>query len=167
MEKLILKTSTLYNLNDSETIDLGELFFDITQFKVPLSMVVPKEGINVKLEKAKNLNGELVETGKYTLIFKVYDMNFIKLVIQNGSTEIGNPITIIIEGQNDIPNLESFEDGEFIPISFKGLKVKPKKVYKKVFVGQGKAMVDAWMYDDIKIEADSYNIGKANESKEK
>lgn len=167
MEKLILKTSTLYNLNDSETIDLGELFFDITQFKVPLSMVVPKEGINVKLEKAKNLNGELVETGKYTLIFKVYDMNFIKLVIQNGSTEIGNPITIIVEGQNDIPNLESFEDGEFIPISFKGLKVKPKKVYKKVFVGQGKAMVDAWMYDDIKIEADSYNIGKVNESKEK
>ena len=69
MEKLILKTSTLYNLNDSETIDLGELFFDITQFKVPLSMVVPKEGINVKLEKAKNLKGELVETGKYTLIF--------------------------------------------------------------------------------------------------
>lgn len=130
-------------------------------------MVVPKEGINVKLEKAKNLNGELVETGKFTLIFKVYDMNFIKLVIQNGSTEIENPITIIVEGQNDIPNLESFEDGEFIPISFKGLKVKPKKVYKKVFVGQGKAMVDAWMYDDIKIEADSYNIGKVNESKEK
>ena len=65
-------------------------------------MVVPKEAINVKLEKAKNLNGELVETGKYTLIFKVYDMNFIKLVLQNGSTEIGNPITIIVEGQNDI-----------------------------------------------------------------
>lgn len=56
---------------------------------------------------------------------------------------------------------------KLIPISFKGLKVKPKKVYKKVFVGQGKAMVDAWMYDDIKIEADSYSIGKVNESKEK
>ena len=130
-------------------------------------MVVPKEAINVKLEKAKNLNGELVETGKYTLIFKVYDMNFIKLVLQNGSTEIGNPITIIVEGQNDIQNLESYEEGEFIPISFKGLKVKPKKVYKKVFVGQGKAMVDAWMYDAVKIEADSYNIGKVNEAKEK
>jgi len=167
MEKLILKSSTLYNLNDSESIELGDLFFDISQFKVPMSMVVPKEGINVKLEKAKNLNGELVETGKYTLIFKVYDMNFIKLVVQNGSTEIGNPITIIVEGQNDIPNLESFEDGEFIPISFKGLKVKPKKVYKKVFVGQGKSMVDAWLYDAIKIEADNYIIGKANESKEK
>lgn len=167
MEKLILKSSTLHNLNDSESIDLGELYFDISQFKVPVAMVTPKEGINVKLERAKNLNGELIETGKYTLIFKVYDLNFIKLVIANGSTEIGNPITIVLEGQSDIPNLESFEEGEFIPIAFKGIKVKPKKVYKKVFVGQGKAMVDAWMYDDIKIEADSYSIGKLNESKEK
>lgn len=167
MEKLILKTSTLHNLNDSENVELGNLFFDISQFKVPSSMVVLKEGISVKLEKERNLNGELVETGKYTLIFKVYDMNFIKLVIQNGSTEIGNPITIFVEGQSSIPNIESFEDGEFIQISFKGLKVKPKKVYKKVFVGQGKSMIDAWMYDDIKIEADNYIIGKSNESKEK
>lgn len=168
MEKLILKSSTLHNLNDSESIDLGELYFDISQFKVPVAMVTPKEGINVKLERAKNLNGKLVETGKYTLIFKVYDLNFIKLVIANGSTEIGNPITIVLEGQNDIPNnLENFEEGEFIPISFKGLKVKPKRILKKVFVGQGKSMVDAWMYDDIKIEADSYSIGKMNESKEK
>ena len=30
MEKLILKTSTLHNLNDSENIDLGDLFFDIS-----------------------------------------------------------------------------------------------------------------------------------------
>lgn len=111
----------------------------------------------------------MVETGKYTLIFKVYDMNFIKLVVQNGSTEIGNPITIIVECQNSLPNLESFEDGEFIPISFNGLKVKPKKAYKKVFVGQGKAMVEAWQYSELKIEADNYVIGsKANEpAKEK
>ncbi|GEM_PF-3334054 len=167
MEKLILKTSTLHNLNDSENIELGELSFDINQFKIPVSMVVPKEGINIKLEKAKNLNGELVETGKYSLIFKVYDMNFIKLVLQNGSTEVGAPVTIIVEGQSDIPNVESFEDGEFIPISFSGLKVKPKKVLKKVFVGQGKSMVDAWLYDDIKVVADNYIIGKSNESKEK
>lgn len=165
MEKLILKASTLHNLNDSENIELGELFFDLSQFKVPSSMVVPKEGVNVKLEKEKNLNGELVETGKYTVIFKVYDMNFIKLLIANGATEIGNPITIIVEGQEDIPNLTGFEEGEFIPIAFENIKVKPKKVYKKVFAGQGKAMVDAWMYDEIKIEASSYDIGKVNESK--
>ena len=167
MEKLTLKNSTLINLNDGENIDLGSLCFDLNQFKIPTAMVVPKEGINVKLEKEKNLNGELVETGKYLLSFKVYDMNFIKLVVQNGSTEIGNPITIIVEGQKDIPNLDSFEDGEFIPISFKELKVKPKKVYKKVFVGQGKSMVEAWLYDTIKIEAASYIIGKHNEAKEK
>lgn len=167
MEKLILKSSLLHNLNDSEKIELGDLNFDISQFKVPVDMVVPKDGISIKLEKGKNLNGELVETGKYSLIFKVYDMNFIKLVVQNGSTEIGNPITVIIEGQDDVPNLHKFEDGEFIPVKFEGLKVKPKKVYKKVFVGQGKSMVDAWMYDDIKIEADQYSIGSINASKEK
>lgn len=167
MEKLVLKTSSLYNLNDTETLELGDLYFDISQFKVPVAMVTPREGINAKIEKAKNLNGELVETGKYTMIFKIYDMNFIKLVISNGSTEIGNPIIIVVEDQDSIPNLESYEEGEFIPISFKGLKVKPKKVYKKVFVGQGKSMVDAWMYDSIKIEAESYIIGKGNEAKEK
>lgn len=167
MEKLILKSSTLHNLNDSESIELGGLILDINQFKVPVAMVVPKEGINIKLEKSKNLNGELVETGKYSLIFKCYDMNFIKLVLQNGSTEIGSPITVIVEGQNDIPNVESFEDGEFIPIFFKGLKVKPKKVLKKVFVGQGKSMVETWLYDAIKVVADNYIIGKSNESKEK
>lgn len=57
MEKLILKSSTQHNLNDSENIELGDLFFDISQFKVPLSMVVPKEGINARIEKTKNLNG--------------------------------------------------------------------------------------------------------------
>jgi hypothetical protein len=160
--KLVLKSSTLKNLNDSK-LDLGELELDIKQFKVPSAMVVLKEGIKIRTEKAKNLNGELVETGKYSVDFPIYDLNFIKLVIENGSTEIGNPISIIVEGQNDKPNLESFEEGEFIPISLKGLKVKPKKVSKKIFVGQGKAMVDAWVYDDIKIEADSYIIGKINE----
>lgn len=160
--KLVLKSSTLKNLNDSK-LDLGELELDIKQFKVPSAMVVLKEGIKIKTERVKNLNGELIETGKYNVDFPIYDLNFIKLVIENGSTEIGNPINIVVEGQNDKPNLESFEDGEFITISLKGLKVKPKKVSKKIFVGQGKSMVDAWVYDDIKIEADSYIIGKTNE----
>lgn len=167
MGKLFLKSSTLYNLNDAENIDLGDLNLDVSQFKIPNAMVVSKEGINVKIEKAKNLNGEFVETGKYTLIFKVYDRNFIELVIQNNSTEIGAPITIIIEGQNDIPNLESFEEGEFIPISFKNIRVKPKKVLKKTFVGQGKGNVDTWQYADIKVVAESYIIGEENGAKAK
>lgn len=53
MEKLILKSTTLFNLNDSENINLGTLNFDISQFKVPNEMVVPKEEINVKIEKEK------------------------------------------------------------------------------------------------------------------
>lgn len=163
MDKLILKNNgVLKNLNDLRN-DLGTLELDLKQFKVPGAMVVLKEGIKIRIEKAKNLNGELIETGKYSVDFPTYDLNFIKLVIENGSTEIGNPINIIVEGQNDKPNLEIFEEGEFIPISFKGLKVKPKKVSKKIFVGQGKSMVDAWVYDDIKIKADSYIIGKINE----
>lgn len=167
MGKLFLKSSTLYNLNDAENIDLGDLNFDIAQFKLPNAMVVSKEGINVKIEKTKNLNGELVETGKYTLIFKVYDRNFIELVIQNNSTEIGAPISIIVEGQNDIPNLEKFEDGEFILISFKDVRVKPKKVLKKTFLGQGKGNVEIWQYADIKIIAESYIIGEENGAKAK
>lgn len=162
MEKLILKNKTLKNLNDGK-IDLGELEFDKKQFNIPSALVVLKEGIKVKTEKTKNLNGELVETGKYTIDFPVYDLNFIKLVIANNSTEIGNPINIIVEGQDKIPNVDSYEEGEFIPISFNEIKVKPKKVSKKVFVGQGKSMVDAWVYDDIKIEANNYTIGKINE----
>lgn len=49
-----------------------------------------------------------------------------------------------------------------------GLKIKPKKVQKKAFVGQGKPMVDTWQYSEIKIEADSYTIGEVvNEPKAK
>lgn len=165
MERLILKTSKLYSLNDSESINIGDLNFDIKQFKMPTTMVVKKGDCNSRLEKEKNLNGELVETGKYSITFKVYDRPFIELVLQNGSTEIGSPISIVVENQDSEPNFDSFEDGEFIPISFKGVKVKPKRVQKKTFVGQGKPMVDTWQYTDIKIEADSYTINEINEPK--
>lgn len=167
MAKLILKTSTLYNLNDGENLDLGKLKFDIAQFKIPQEMVVSKEGVNIKIEKEKNLNGEFVETGKYTLNFKVYDRSFIELVIQNGSTEIGNPITIVIEGQENIPNLDRFQEDEFIPISFNKLEIKPKKVLKKTFLGAGKGNADTWQYADIKIVAESYIIGEENGAKAK
>ncbi|QPA58347.1 hypothetical protein [Lysinibacillus sphaericus] len=168
MGKLILKTSNLYSLNDSENVDLGEFCFDISQFKVPTAMVVQKDGCSPRIEKEKNLNGELIETGKYALTFKVYDRPFIELVLQNGGTEIGSPISVVIEKQDSLPIFDNYEDGEFIPISFMGLKIKPKKVQKKAFVGQGKPMVDTWQYLEIKIEADSYTIGEVvNEPKAK
>lgn len=168
MGKLILKTSNLYSLNDSENVELGEFYFDISQFKVPMAMVVQKEGFAARIEKEKNLNGELVETGKYALTFKVYDRPFIEIVLQNGGTEIGSPISVVVEKQESLPIFDNYEDGEFIPISFMGLKIKPKKVQKKAFVGQGKPMVDTWQYSEIKIEADSYTIGEVvNEPKAK
>ncbi|HDR7969978.1 MULTISPECIES: hypothetical protein [Bacillus] len=167
MEKLILKSSRLHSLNDSENVELGDFHFDIKQFKVPTAMLVQKDGFATRIEKEKNLNGELVETGKYAITFKVYDRPFIELVLQNGGTEIGSPITVVIEKQDSLPIFDDYEDGEFIPISFTGLKVKPKKVQKKTFVGQGKPMIDTWQYSELKIEADSYTIGEVHESKAK
>lgn len=167
MGKLILKSSKLYSLNDSENIDLGDLNLDIKQFKVPSAMLVQKDGFAARIEKEKNLNGELVETGKYTIAFKVYDRPFIELVLQSGGTEIGSPITVVVEKEDSLPIFDSFEDGEFIPISFSGLKIKPKKVQKKTFVGQGKPMIDTWQYSEIKIEADSYTIGESHEPRAK
>lgn len=167
MAKLILKSSNLISLNDSENIDLGDLKFDLSQFKVPSAMVVQKDDVTSKVERERNASGELVETGAYTITFKVYDRPFIEMVLTNGSTEIGSPISVVVENQDSLPIFDSFEDGEFIPITFKGLHVKPRKVQKKSFVGQGKPMVDTWQYSELKIEADSYIIGEINEPKAK
>lgn len=167
MAKLILKSSNLVSLNDSENIDLGELKLDMSQFKVPSSTVVQKNDFTAKVERERNANGELVETGAYTITFKVYDRPFIEMVLSNGSTEIGSPITVIVENQDSLPIFDNFEDGEFIPITFKGLHVKPRKVQKKSFVAQGRPMVDIWQYSEIKIEAEDYAIGEVNEPKAK
>jgi|SRR5699024_9490040 len=167
MEKLILKSTKLHSLNDSEKVDLGEFNFDINQFKVPNEMVVQKNDFSTRIEKEKNLNGEWIETGKYKVSFKVYDKSFIKLVLENGSSEVGSPITVVVEGQDSLPIFDEYEDGEFIPISFTKIRVKPKKVPKKQFVGQGKPMIDSWQYAELKVEADDYTLGKVNEPKAK
>lgn len=167
MSKLILKTSKLHSLNDSESINLGELDLDLTQFKVPKIMIVQKEGVSNKLVKEKNANGELVETGKVNLFFEIYDRSFVEMILNNGGNEIGSPITVIVEQQDDIPILDSYEDGEFIPIIFSNLKVKPKKIQKKIFVGQGKPMAESWIFADVKVIADSYVLGDVNEPKAK
>lgn len=167
MEKLILQSSKLHSLKESENIELGELNFDLSQFNIPKSMLIQKDGVSARIEKMKNSVGEFVETGKMTLSFKVFDRPFIELLLHNGSTEIGSPIIVVIEGQDALPNLDSYEEGEFIPISFTGLKVRPRKVQKKAFVGQGKSMVDIWQYAELKVEAESYFIGEKNEPKAK
>ncbi|ODJ72296.1 peptidase [Brochothrix thermosphacta] len=167
MSKLILKSSKLHSLNDSENVDLGVYNLDLAQFKLPKAMVVQKEGTSSRVVKEKNSVGELVETGKYNLFFEVYDRAFIEIILNNGGTEIGSPTTIVIEGQDSLPILDNYEDGEFIPITFTNLNVRPKKVQKKIFVGQGKPMAESWIYADIKVVADSYVTGDVNEPKAK
>lgn len=167
MSKLILKTSKQVSLNDTETVNLGDLNLDLAQFKLPQAMVVQKEGYSSRVVKEKNSVGELVETGKYNVFFEIYDRAFIEIILSNGGTEIGSPTTIVIEDQDSLPILDSYEDGEFIPITFTNLKVKPKKIQKKIFVGQGKPMAESWIFADIKVVADSYVIGDTNESKAK
>lgn len=61
---------------------------------IPSQMVVLKDDIIVRAEKIKNSVGELTETGRFNLTFKVYDRPFIEMVINNNGTEIGSPITI-------------------------------------------------------------------------
>ncbi|MGR5952362.1 hypothetical protein ACT7DP_05515 [Bacillus paranthracis] len=53
MEKLILKSSILHSLNDSENVELGDFHFDIKQFKVPTAMLVQKDGFATRIEKRK------------------------------------------------------------------------------------------------------------------
>lgn len=167
MTKLILKNSKLQALNDSESINIGELKFEINQFKIPKSMVVQKEGVTTRIVKEKNSVGELVETGKYNVFFEVFDRSFIELILENGGTEIGSPISIVVENQDSIPILDSFEEGEFIPISFEKLNILPKKIQKKIFVGQGKPMAESWVYDDVKVVSEKFILGNNVENKGK
>ena len=53
MEKLILKSSKLHSLNDSENVELGDFHFDIKQFKVPTAMLVQKDGFATQLKKKR------------------------------------------------------------------------------------------------------------------
>lgn len=167
MGKLILKTSKLHSLNDTETVDLGVLDLDLNQFKIPKAMLVQKEGVSNRVVKEKNANGELVETGKVNVFFEIYDRSFVELILNNGGNEIGSPITIVVEQQDDIPIFDNYDDGEFVPITFTNLKVKPKKIQKKIFVGQGKPMAESWIFADIKVIADNYTLGEINEPKPK
>lgn len=181
MSKLILKQAKLQALNDSEKVELSDFYFDLSQFNIPKLMVTLKEDIVIRAEKTRNAVGELVETGLYNLSFKVYDRNFIELVVSNGGTEIGSPITIVVEKyennngfigvdhQNDLylPQLQSIQDDEFISIIFENIRVVPKKVEKKVFVKQGSPMAQTWAYSELKVTASNFSINIGDSSNEK
>lgn len=159
MKKLKLNTTTRKSVNDSEIHDLGELTFDSSQFNLPTYFVVAKNDIHAKIERAKNTVGEYTETGLFSITFKTYDRPFVELVINNNGTELGSPISVLVENQVDIPNLDLYEDDEFIPVKFENLKISPKKIQKKAFAGNGHPTVDTWQYAAIKITAANFKLG--------
>ncbi|EIB6819155.1 hypothetical protein CQO80_RS12905 [Enterococcus faecalis] len=101
------------------------------------------------------------------MFFEVYDRSFIELILENGGTEIGSPITVVVENQDSIPILDTYEDGEFIPITFEKMSILPKKIQKKLFVGQGKPMAESWVFDDVKVMSENFTLGNTVENKGK
>jgi hypothetical protein len=159
-KKLIVKTTTAISLKESETYNLADLQFDLKQFKIPQRFVALKSEISQKMEKAQNHVGEYVETGLVTITFKAYDRAFAELVINNGGTELGSPISIVVEHLDELPILDSYEEDELIPVHFDNLKVHPKKIQKKSFVGEGKPMIDTWQFAALKVCATNYHLGE-------
>lgn len=162
-KKLMIQKGTSISLNDSETVNLANLRFDLKQFKLPQRFVFAKSDIQMRMEREQNHVGEHVETGLMTLTFKVYDRAFVELVLNNGGTELGSPITIVVEHQEELPILDNYEDGELIPIRFNGLNVYPRKIQKKSFVGEGQPMIDTWQFAAFKISVTSCQLGEVNE----
>lgn len=157
MAKLKLASSNKISLTDGTEHDLSTLKFDLAQFKLPQNFVILAKDVTTKVEKEKTALGELIETGKLAITFKVYDRALVELAIANQLNEFGSPITIVIENQDSLPILDKFEKDEFIPIIFENLSVSPKKVQKKAF--SNGTMVDTWQFADLKVSASNYKIG--------
>lgn len=158
MTKLKLNATNKISLTDGTEHDLASLKFDLNQFKIPTSFVTLANEISAKVEKERNTLGELIETGKMTVTFKVYDRALVELAIANQLTEFGAPITIVIENQDALPKFDQFEENEFIPLIFESLSVMPKKIQKKSYANG--SMVDTWQFAELKVSATNYKIGK-------
>lgn len=157
MTKLKLKTLNKISLTDGTEYDLGQLKFDLTQFKMPKNFVILSKEVTTKVDKERNQLGELIETGKMNITFKAYDRALVELAITNQLLEFGSPITINIEQLDSLPIFDGYDEDEFIPITFENLIVVPKKVQKKAYA-QGN-MVDTWQYAELKVCAINYKIG--------
>ncbi|MGN4930616.1 hypothetical protein [Bacillus cereus group sp. MYBK14-1] len=73
MAKLKLAATNMISLTDGTEQDLTILKFDLNQFKLPQNYVALAKDITTKADKVRTTLGELVETGKLTITFKVYD----------------------------------------------------------------------------------------------
>lgn len=157
MAKLKLAATNKISLTDGTEQDLSILKFDLNQFKLPQNFVALAKEITTKADKERTSLGELVETGKLTISFKVYDRALVELAVANQLSEFGAPITIIVENQDSLPILDKFEVDEFIPITFENLSVSPKKVQKKSYANG--SMVDTWQFAELKVSATNYKVG--------
>ncbi len=157
MAKLKLAATNKISLTDGTEQDLSILKFDLNQFKLPQNFVTLAKEITTKADKERTSLGELVETGKLTISFKVYDRALVELAIANQLSEFGAPITITVENQDSLPILDKFEADEFIPIAFENLSVSPKKVQKKSYANG--SMVDTWQFAELKVSATNYKVG--------
>ncbi|MCU4798348.1 hypothetical protein OB971_25370 [Bacillus cereus] len=156
--KLKLNATTKISLTDGTEQNLGDLQFDLKQFKLPKQFLFLANEVLIKAEKERTSLGEYVETGTTTITFKVYDRALVELAIANQLTEYGSPITIAIENQDSLPILDSYEEDEFIPIVFNNLAVYPKKVQKKTYANG--SMIDTWQFAELKVSASTYKIGE-------
>ena len=156
--KLKLNATNKVSLTDGTEQDLANLQFDLKQFKIPKQFLFLTNEFSIKAEKERTPLGEYVETGAATLTFKVYDRALVELAIANQLTEYGSPITIVIEHQDSLPILDSYEEDEFIPITFSNLTVCPKKVQKKAYANG--SMIDTWQFAELKVSASTYKIGE-------
>ena len=158
VKKLKFNNINKISLTDGSKHDLGELKFELNQFKIPKAFVILESEVTVKAEKEKNRLGELVETGLYNIEFKAYDRSLVEVAISNNLTEYGSPISIIIEKQESLPILGGYEEDEFIPLTFEKLTVRPRKVQKKAY-SDGKS-VDTWQFAEVRVSAISYKVGE-------
>ncbi|WP_242249013.1 peptidase [Bacillus cereus group sp. BfR-BA-01523] len=92
------------------------------------------------------------------ITFKVYDRTLVELAIANQLTYYDFPITIVIENQDSLPILDSYEENEFIPITFNNLAVYPKKVQKTTYANG--SMIDTWQFTELKVSVSTYKLEK-------
>ncbi|PGD34037.1 hypothetical protein [Bacillus wiedmannii] len=156
--KLKLNATSKTSLTDGTEQNLGDLQFDLKQFKLPKQFLFLANEVSIKADKERTPLGEYVETGTTTITFKVYDRALVELAIANQLTEYGSPITIAIENQDSLPIFDSYEEDEFIPIIFNNLAVYPKKVQKKTYANG--SMIDTWQFAELKVSALAYKIGE-------
>jgi len=158
MKKLQMKNTELNKtpLVNGTKHNIGDLAFDLSQFQIPKDFVMLKNEMTVKADREQNKLGELVETGTYTVTFKVYDRLLVENALTNDLPSYGSPIDVVIEKIDKIPDLDKFVEIDFISIKFDDLVVKPARVERKVY-HNGQA-ISSWQFADVKVVVSGYSL---------